>query len=228
MTGGSADKHTRRLGPTVAVAAVFVVFAVIAGGYGLYGWLGGGDFSFTTAAFEQLILSWGAWGVVASLALMVVHSFIPFPAEFIAFANGVVYGPLWGTVITWSGAMMGAALAFWLTRLLGERFVRRMVDDKRRRAIDSWVGREGAGILFVSRFVPVISFNLINIAAGLTRIKWWTFLWVSGLGILPMTTLMVVMGDRIEHQGGWIWIAFFIAAALLWLVFRLVWRRPRR
>ena len=42
---------------------------------------------------------------------MVLHSFIPFPAEFLAIANGMVFGPVLGTVITWSGAMAGALLA---------------------------------------------------------------------------------------------------------------------
>ena len=43
-----------------------------------------------------------------SCLLMVLHSFVPFPAEFVAMANGMLYGPIWGTVITWSGAMLGA------------------------------------------------------------------------------------------------------------------------
>ncbi|MEE8392980.1 MAG: redoxin family protein, partial [Rhodospirillales bacterium] len=45
----------------------------------------------------------GAWGVGASIGIMVLHSFVPFPAELVAFANGMIYGPFWGTVITWTG-----------------------------------------------------------------------------------------------------------------------------
>jgi hypothetical protein len=76
-------------------------------------------------AFEDVILSWGHWGVLASIGLMVLHSFLPFPAEFVALANGMLYGPLWGTVITWVGAMLGAFLAFGLSARSGGHSSRR-------------------------------------------------------------------------------------------------------
>lgn len=46
------------------------------------------------------------------------YTFLPFPAEFVAIANGMVHGAFWGTVITWAGAMLGAFLSFGLTRLV--------------------------------------------------------------------------------------------------------------
>jgi uncharacterized membrane protein YdjX (TVP38/TMEM64 family) len=54
---------------------------------------------------------------------MVIHSFIPFPAEFVAFDKGLVYGPVWGSVITWVGAMLGAVAGFGVARWFGRLFV---------------------------------------------------------------------------------------------------------
>ena len=71
----------------------------------------------------------------------------------------------------------------------------------------------------------MISFNLINYAAGLTRISWWTFTWATGLGILPLTTLMVVMGDRLWSGGTGVWLSLVLAAALGWLAW---WAAIRR
>ena len=51
-------------------------------------------------------------------------------------ANGMLYGALWGTVITWSGAMLGAWLAFGLARWLGRPFVLAMVPERHHRALD--------------------------------------------------------------------------------------------
>ncbi|MCH9013165.1 MAG: hypothetical protein IIA68_08905, partial [Proteobacteria bacterium] len=56
----------------------------------------GWDPGFTVQDIEDTIVSWGPWGVAASVGLMVLHSFIPFPAEFLAIANGMIYGPFWG------------------------------------------------------------------------------------------------------------------------------------
>jgi uncharacterized membrane protein YdjX (TVP38/TMEM64 family) len=182
-------------------------------------------FELSAAEVEALIESFGVWGVLASILIMVLHSFVPFPAKFAAMANGMLYGPIWGTLITWTGAMLGAWLAFGLARWLGRPFVLRMVGERRRAAVDEWALRQGAGALLFSRLVPVISFNLINYAAGLTPISWWTFTWATGLGILPLTALMVLMGDGIWSGGSLVWLWLIGAALIGWSIWWLVARR---
>jgi uncharacterized membrane protein YdjX (TVP38/TMEM64 family) len=174
----------------------------------------------STAAVEETIRAFGPWGVLASIALMVVHSFVPFPAELIAFANGMIYGALWGTVITWVGAMLGASIAFWLARYLGRPFVERMVSRNDWRMLDDWAASNGWQVVLISRFIPVIAFNLINYAAGLTGLSWWHFLWTTAVGILPLTTLMVVMGDNVESLGWESWLALLVGGVALWFVLR--------
>lgn len=160
----------------------------------------------------------GPWGVCVAIALMVLHAFVPFPAELVAIANGMVYGPVWGTIITWFGAMLGALLSFGFARTLGRPFVGRMLSNERVKAVDDWLASHGAGALMFSRFMPVIAFNLINYAAGLTRMPWWTFTWVTGVGILPLTILMVAMGHHIETLPWQAWLALLLAGLGLWLL----------
>jgi uncharacterized membrane protein YdjX (TVP38/TMEM64 family) len=192
-------------------------------------WLVWGD-EVSLADIEATIQSWGYWGVAGSIGLMVLHSFVPFPAEMVAFANGMMYGPLWGTVITWTGAMLGALLAFGLARTLGRPFVERMVARRHWRWLDDWAAEDGWRVVLISRFIPVIAFNLINYAAGLIRLTWWQFTWTTGLGILPLTTLMVVMGDNI-HSLGWLsWLLLVAGALILCLAVRRrlrAWMEPR-
>jgi len=177
------------------------------------------------AEIEDAIRAAGPWGVAVAVGLMVLHCFVPFPAELVAVANGMVYGPVWGTVITWSGAMLGAMLSFGLARFLGRSFVRRVLAERDVRKIDRWVDTHGAGAVFVGRFFPIISFNLINYAAGLTRISWWTFAWATGVGILPLTTLMVALGHRIEDVPWYAWPLLLVGGAVLWLLVRRL-RQP--
>jgi uncharacterized membrane protein YdjX (TVP38/TMEM64 family) len=160
------------------------------------------------------------WGVFGSIGLMVLHSFVPIPAELLACANGMIYGAIWGTVITWTGAMLGAVVAFGLARRLGRPFVERMVAKRDWVVLDDWAARNGWQVVLISRFIPVIAFNLINYAAGLTRLSWWQFIWTTGLGILPLTILMVVMGDNIESLGWESWLLLLIGGLFLWFVVR--------
>ncbi|HLI12529.1 MAG TPA: TVP38/TMEM64 family protein [Alphaproteobacteria bacterium] len=186
-------------------------------------WLG----DLSVAAVEARVRALGAWGVLVSIGLMVAHSFLPFPAEVVALANGMLYGPLWGSAVTWTGAMLGALVAFGLTRLLGRPFVALMLPATQRQRLDEWTRHYGAGLIFVARLVPVIAFNLINYAAGLTRVSWWAFIWSTGLGILPLTILMAVLGDRIETIGWPLWLALLAAGIVTWLLARRWWRRHR-
>ncbi|MFQ5565903.1 MAG: TVP38/TMEM64 family protein [Paracoccaceae bacterium] len=168
----------------------------------------------------------GEWGHAAVVGLMVLHSFVPFPAEILALCAGAVYGTLWGTVLIWAGAMIGASLSFALARWLGQPFVNAVLGPASRARLDGWTAEQGALALLVARFIPVIAFNLINYAAGLTRVSWWTFLWTTGLGILPLTVLMVWMGERMMTLS-WSWLLGLSAAGILVVCCGHWWVRKR-
>lgn len=158
------------------------------------------------AELAGLIRSQGHWGMAVAVGLMVVHSFVPFPAEFLTVANGAVYGPWLGSLVTWLGAMLGAFASFGLTRWLGRPFVEKFMSPGQLGKIDEWAVRQGTATLLLCRLLPIISFNLINYAVGLTKVSWWTFAWTTGLGIIPMTVLMVVMGSRLHLVPWWGWL----------------------
>jgi uncharacterized membrane protein YdjX (TVP38/TMEM64 family) len=206
----------RRIGAGIGLALLAITAAT-----GLAWWLmppaaliGPED---TVDGTVALIRSWGAWGMLGSIGLMVVHSFLPFPAEIVACANGMIWGPVWGTAITWIGAMLGAAFAFGLVRRLGRPLLRRLLSAGQRQRLDDWSTRQGGAALLVSRLIPLIAFNLINYAAALAGISWWTFLWATGLGILPLTILLAILGDRMIELPVWAWLVLGTLAVASWL-----------
>lgn len=217
----SREARTAAQGPGRIRAAVnlavlgLIAGAFTAGAYALYMGLPA-DFELSTKNVADLVKSLGLWGHVALVGLMVVHSFVPFPAELVAFAAGMCYGPVWGTVLTWTGAMLGASLSFALVRALGRPFVEATLPLHQQRRLDEFTREHGASTLLLVRLIPVIAFNLINYAAGLTRVSWPTFLWTTGLGIAPLTLLMVIFGARM-HELVWTdWLVFALAAGALW------------
>jgi uncharacterized membrane protein YdjX (TVP38/TMEM64 family) len=173
---------------------------------------------------QRFAASWGAWSAAAAVLLMVLHSFLPLPAEIIPIANGMMFGPWLGIALTWIGGMLGAVLSFSLARWLGRPFVRLVVADRH------WSGVEGLALtpstlLFV-RLLPLISFNLVNYAAGLLGVPWWSFLWTTALGILPLTIAMVLLGGEVLTAPLWLWLLLAAALLALWLVY-LGWRNAR-
>jgi len=110
---------------------------------------------------------------------------------------GALFGLLLGTIIVSFASTMGATLAF-----LGSRYVLRdWVQSKfgaRLKAIDDGLAKDGAFYLFTLRLIPVFPFFVINLLMGLTRIRTWTFFWVSQLGMLAGTIVFVNAGTQIS------------------------------
>jgi len=151
-------------------------------------------FPLSPGAMRDYLLSWGSWTPVVALVLMVVYSLAPLPAAAIAVTNGMIFGPVVGTAITWSGAVLGALVAFVLARGIGKPAVERFVPERSRATFERWTRHIGAGELLVVRLIPVISFTLINYATGLAGVRFRVFLWTTAVGILPLTTASVLMG----------------------------------
>lgn len=214
-------RERRVEGRTAAVAATILALLLIAAAIAAWLWLRarGIDLSTMSAGdVEAMVKGWAPWTWAGSIVLMVLHSFVPLPAEIIALANGMLFGPWWGVVVTWVGAMLGAVLAYGLARALGRPAVRVLVPAR------YWARLEAipvaAGPLLVIRLMPVISFNLVNYAAGLLGVPWWRFLWTTALGILPIVVTMVVLGRELMAAPWWIWGAFallcLVSLVLLW------------
>jgi uncharacterized membrane protein YdjX (TVP38/TMEM64 family) len=175
------------------------------------------DLLSSTALLEEVVGSWGAWGPLASVGLMVVHSFVPFPAEFLAVANGMVFGLWLGFLVTWTGAMLGALCAFALARWFGAMLIEPLLSPPKWARMRAWVESGGAGALLTARLIPVISFNLVNYAAGLLEVGWWRFIWTTAIGILPVTIASVLVGSHMLTAPWWIWPMLIGGAAALWL-----------
>lgn len=174
---------------------------------------------------EAAIADAGMLAPLASMALMVAHSLVPFPAEMLAIANGMIFGLAVGVLVTWAGAMLGALLAWWLARRFGQELVRKLLGETRWRKLEGAMENFGPRTLIVARLTPVISFNLVNYAAGLAGVPLWTFLWTTAIGILPITIASVLVGSHMISASWPFWAALFaIVAALMFLH----WRFSRR
>lgn len=177
---------------------------------------------FSSEGLRTLIAHAGSWAAVASMGLMAAHSFVPFPAEVIAIANGIVFGPWLGILLTWAGAMLGAVLSYEIARALGPAARTRLIPRRYRPRLDAFARNIGIAPLLIARLMPIISFNLVNYAAGFAGVPRWTFVWTTGLGILPLTVLSVLLGSQAFHLPvyawtlvGWVVLILLVAARVI-------------
>jgi len=158
----------------------------------------------------------GAWAYLIAPLIMAGVAILPIPAEAPAMVNGVLFGPVVGTVVTWVGAMLGAAASFEIARALGRPAAERVLRPSTLDRADELVVRTGWGGLLLARFVPVIAFTALNWGAGLTPVRRWTFLWTTAIGILPGAIVFTATGwglTRILERLPWVGLGVAILLA---------------
>ncbi len=92
------------------------------------------------------------------------------PGLLFTLAGGALFGPLLGTLYNLTGATIGATLAFLTARYLASDWVARKAGKRLRPLVDG-VAKEGWHFVAFVRLVPLIPFNLLNYALGLTKIR---------------------------------------------------------
>lgn len=142
--------------------------------------------------------SFGIWAVVISFLLMMFQSIIaPLPAFLITFANAAVFGWWQGALLSWTSAMAGALVCFYIARIAGRDIIEKMNKNFSLETIDEYFDRYGRHTILICRLLPFISFDFISYAAGLTAIKPLPFLIATGLGQLPATIVYSYVGSNL-------------------------------
>jgi uncharacterized membrane protein YdjX (TVP38/TMEM64 family)/rhodanese-related sulfurtransferase len=146
------------------------------------------------AHIETAIGSLGAWGPVAYVALFALGTVLFVPGALFGLAGGALFGPVWGTILNLAGATLGATAAFLVARYVAADWVRRKAGERL-----AWLlkGVEAEGWRFVAltRLVPLIPFNLLNYALGLTRIPVLAYALASLVCMAPGTLAYTWLGN---------------------------------
>ncbi len=117
-------------------------------------------------------------------------------AVILTLAGGAVFGLVWGTVVVSFASTFGATLAMLAARtILRDSIEKRF--GKRLAEVNKGVERDGAFYLFTLRLIPAMPFFVLNLLMGLTRMKIWTYFWVSQLGMFAGTGVYVYAGTEL-------------------------------
>ena len=148
-------------------------------------------------AMREYIAAYGPLAPVVSAFLMIFQSIAaPLPAFLITFANGLLFGVWWGAALSWSSAMLGAALCFFIARYFGRPVVVKLTSESALATSDRFFERYGKHAVLIARLVPIISFDIISYGSGLTGMGFLGFWLATGIGQLPATILYSYLGDE--------------------------------
>lgn len=152
---------------------------------------------FTPDGFEQSVKRLGSWGpliYIGLIALSVVIS--PIPSAPLAMIAGALWGAVVAGIYSVIGGFLGGLIAYYLGRTLGRSAIKALtgkiiVFSKRKGEI--YLG----WLIFVTRLLPVLSFDLISYGAGMTGLSLPIYATATLLGMIPSTFLLTYLGDAI-------------------------------
>lgn len=207
-----ASRHIATIASLGAIAVVVVLATATSTGRNVVDAILNGD----TRELRHQLLGLGVGGVFVLLTVCLSHAIIPFPTEIVSAAAGFVYG-FWLAVpillICW---LASALLAYWLAERFGRPLARRLVGTRRLQRAEELMDRGGAATLLALRLIPLIPYNAICYAAGITRVPLVRYSWTTVVGITPLTVLVAYLGSRLkspnfEDWRVWVLIVAFIA-----------------
>lgn len=176
---------------------------------------------------KQAIANAGFRGIlvyIAVIALSVVLS--PIPSAPLAVAAGAVWGAIPAGLYSVIGGFLGSLVAYFIGRTLGRSAVQALTGKALyfSKARGEWLI---GGIIFITRLLPVLSFDLISYGAGLTGLSLHIYTPATLLGMIPSTLLLTYMGEAFTiglPLGIALAIIFVVLLALLpWGIRRYNW-----
>ena len=154
----------------------------------------------------------GIWAPVMFVFIYVVGVCLFLPGTLLTAMGAAIFGPYWGFLYVWIGAMIGAGLAFLIGRYLGRDFAASLIGDKLKR-FDDAIERNGFATVLYLRLM-YFPFTPMNFGMGLTKVRFLDYLSGTALGILVGTFIFTFFVGTIKD----VWTAGRWEELLSWQV----------
>jgi len=204
-----------------------VLSFLLFGGVGIVFVLGAPLLGLNGAANVERLLGAGVhgpWAPVVAIAGFTALAFLGAPQFVLIAAAVVAFGPWMGFVYSWIGNLISAVVGFFIGRRFGARILRDYGGKGLNQFIDM-VGRNGFWASAIVRLVPSAPFIMVNMAAGVTPMRFWAFVAGTALGSTPKIALIAFAGHSVvaglNGKGSGHWISLGLAATL-WIGVGLV------
>ena len=187
----------------------------------IIGLLSSGDIN----AVVEYLRQFGPQAALVSGSLMVLQSLAaPIPAFIITLSNAVLFGWWQGAILSWSSAMVGAAVCFFIARILGRDAVTHFMTGSALKTIDKFFDKFGTHAILICRLLPFMSFDYVSYAAGLTSMGFWQFFIATGIGQMPATIVYSYVGGTLTGGAQMLMMGLLIAfsaAILAFIIYRV-------
>ena len=158
----------------------------------------------TPDALGSFLDKMGLWAPAVFIPLYAAGACLFVPGTILTGLGAAIFGPYWGFLWVWFGAIIGAAAAFFIGRTLGREFAASLIGDKLKK-YDDGIERNGFATVLYLRLV-YFPFTLMNFGMGLTKVRFWDYIAGTGLGITVGTFIFTFFIGTLKDvwaSGNW-------------------------
>lgn len=151
---------------------------------------------------KEAISAAGIWGPLLYASIYLLSVIVaPLPG-FAAYIVAVgIYGVFQTVLFTYFLALISAAINFAIARHLGRRIMRRLIGRRGERKVDKHAENFGVEVLILTRLFDGFLFEWISYAAGLTNMKFRTYMGITVWSSIPYHIILFVFSSRIHDLG---------------------------
>lgn len=144
--------------------------------------------------FAAWVENLGPLAPVVFIAGYIVATVAFVPGSILTLAAGAIFGLVRGTIYVFIGATLGATAAFLVARYVARPIVeRKLAGNERFKRIDRVIEKEGGKMVVLMRLSPLLPFNALNYALGISKVGFVPYL-LGSIGMIPGTLLYVYYG----------------------------------
>ncbi len=179
------------------------------------------DFDSEATVEHWMAAAQGPWAlpVAVAVAAFAALAFLGVPQIVLIAGAVVAFGPVTGMAYSWIGTLVSSLVGFGLGRAFGARVLQHFAGERINRFVDL-IGRNGFFASMIVRLVPSAPFIVVNMAAGVTTMRFWAFAMGTGIGIIPKIALTAFAGSAALHamqDGGGKHMLTLIAVVAIWI-----------
>ena len=177
VMSGQAKVRRRRVAVIkVLVLTLFVIAAIYATHFtSLRNFL-------TRESLSRFFEDAGGWAPLAYVLFYAVGACLFIPGSLLTAVGAVIFGPYYGFLYVWVGAMIGATIAFWIGRTLGREFAATVIRGRLKKYDDA-IEKNGFATVLYLRLV-YFPYTPMNFGMGLTKVRFLDYLLGTGLGMI--------------------------------------------
>lgn len=153
-------------------------------------------------AIRDYIQSFGRLSALIYIAAYALNtiSVLP-PIAPLSLTAGLVFGEIWGAVYLMAAAMIGTSATFFISRIFGRDLVSRALKGKFK-DLDEKLGKNGFMTVLFFRVVPLVPYEVLNYAGGLSKIKFRDYFMATFLGLIPGVVVAAFFGGSLGEIRG--------------------------